>query len=99
MLRLLIIEDGPLARSKLKRLLQALPDRVEIVAELGSVAETDCWFDSGGQADVIFSDIELSDGNVFQSYQRYTPSCPVIFITAYDQFMLPAFDTYGIAYL
>tara|TARA_R110002126_G_scaffold12196_30_gene53301 strand:- start:1167 stop:1940 length:774 start_codon:yes stop_codon:yes gene_type:complete len=99
MFNVLIIEDEPLARSKLKRLLQDLPDPVTVIAELSSVAEADSWLQNVGQADLIFSDIELTDGNVFQSYQRHPPTCPVIFITAYDAFMLPAFDTCGIAYL
>jgi DNA-binding LytR/AlgR family response regulator len=99
MFKVLIVEDEPLARSKLKRLLQEIPDSVQVIAELASVAEIDNWLQSGGQADLIFSDIELSDGNVFQSYQRHTPPCPVVFVTAYDQFMLSAFDTHGIAYL
>ena len=99
MFKVLIIEDEPLARNKLKRLLQELPDPLTVVAELSSVAQTDNWLQSAGQADLIFSDIELTDGNVFQSYQRCPPTCPIIFITAYHDYMLPAFDTYGIAYL
>jgi DNA-binding LytR/AlgR family response regulator len=99
MFKLVIIEDEPLARSKLKRLLTDLPDNIEVIAELSSVAEVNSWLQSGGQADLIFSDIQLSDGNVFQCYQHCTPPCPVIFITAYDEYMLPAFETHGIAYL
>lgn len=99
MFKVVIIEDEPLARSKLKRLLQDLPDEITVIAELSSVTETDHWLSSGGDADLIFSDIELTDGNVFQCYQRHTPPCPLIFITAYDAFMLQAFDSHGIAYL
>lgn len=99
MFKVIIIEDEPLARSKLKRLLQELPDELTVIAELGSVAEVSALLQQGCAADLIFSDIELTDGNVFQSFQCYTPPCPVIFITAYDEFMLSAFDTFGIAYL
>lgn len=99
MFKVVIIEDEPLARSKLKRLLQELPDPIQLVAELSSVEETTAMLQQATEIDLIFSDIELCDGNVFQSYQRQSPPCPVIFITAYDQFMLPAFDTFGIAYL
>ena len=97
--KVVIIEDEPLARSKLRRLLQQVPDRTEIVAELSSVAEVNAFLAEVSAVDVIFSDIELTDGNVFQSFQRRTAPCPVIFITAYDQFMLDAFETHGIAYL
>ena len=49
--------------------------------------------------DLIFSDIELLDGNVFVLYEQFRVTCPVIFTTAYDQFLLPAFRGNGIAYL
>ena len=99
MYNVVIIEDEPLARSKLKRLLQQIAEPIQVIAELSSVSETQAWLSSGGHADLIFSDIELLDGNVFQCYQQQTPPCPVIFITAYDDFMLAAFDSLGIAYL
>lgn len=103
MYNVVIIEDEPLARSKLRRMLQQLPDPITVLAELGSVAEVEAYFSTLNHSsvlpDVIFSDIELSDGNVFSCYQRQAPPCALIFITAYDQYMLPAFDSYGIAYL
>ena len=102
MYQVVIIEDEPLARSKLRRLLTQLADEIEIIAELSSVAEVAEYFSGLTEAtkpDLIFSDIELSDGNVFNCYQQQMPPCAVIFITAYDQFMLPAFDSFGIAYL
>lgn len=99
MFNVVIIEDEPLARSKLKRLLQQIAEPIQVIAELSSVSETQAWLSSGERADLIFSDIELLDGNVFQCYQQQMPPCPVIFITAYDDFMLAAFDSLGIAYL
>lgn len=48
---------------------------------------------------LIISDIELLDGNVFSLYQRITPNCPIIFCTAYDNYLIKAFQTNGIAYL
>ena len=41
----------------------------------------------------------LLDGNVFQVFDLITPSCPIIFCTAYDHFYTHAFQTNGIAYL
>ncbi|WNO59611.1 LytTR family DNA-binding domain-containing protein [Rheinheimera sp. MMS21-TC3] len=103
MFNVVIIEDEPLARSKLQRLLQQLADPITVLAELTSVAEVDAYFvqlkQQSIQPDLIFSDIELSDGNVFSCNQHNAPACPLIFITAYDRFMLPAFDSFGIAYL
>ena len=99
MYNVVIVEDEPLARRKLKRLLQDLPETIHVVAELTSLIEVEQFLASGQRPDIIFSDIELSDGNVFQVYQQKTPPCPVIFITAYDQFMLQAFESFGIGYL
>ena len=49
--------------------------------------------------DLVFSDIELLDGNAFLLYAQVYVTCPIIFITAYDQFLLQAFQANGIAYL
>ncbi|WP_411359469.1 LytR/AlgR family response regulator transcription factor [Pseudidiomarina salilacus] len=100
MTNVVIIEDEPLARDKLRRMLQNLGEPIEVVAELGSVAEVKHWLATNSQAvDVIFSDIELSDGNVFAAYEHDMPPAPLIFVTAYDAFMLEAFESQGIAYL
>lgn len=102
MYNVVIIEDEPLARKKLRRLLSQLADTVNVQAELSSVEEVTCFLaqlTDANKPDLIFSDIELTDGNVFSCYQQQMPPCPIIFITAYDQFMLPAFDSFGIAYV
>jgi len=49
--------------------------------------------------DLILSDIELLDGKVFKLYEQYEVKSPIIFTTAYDQYLLEAFQTNGIAYL
>lgn len=49
--------------------------------------------------DLIFSDIKLLDGNSFDVYENVKVSCPIIFCTAYDEFLFQAFKTNGIAYL
>ncbi len=49
--------------------------------------------------DLILSDIELLDGNAFQVLENRPLQCPIIFATAYDQYLLQAFQANGIAYL
>ncbi|MEO1656019.1 MAG: LytTR family DNA-binding domain-containing protein [Bacteroidota bacterium] len=49
--------------------------------------------------DLIFSDIELLDGNVFNLFQEVTLPCPVIFCTAYNRFYAEAFQSNGISYV
>ena len=51
------------------------------------------------QADLIFSDIQLSDGLSFQIFEKYPTNTPVIFTTAYDEYALKAIRGTGIDYL
>lgn len=98
MTKILIIEDEIPARKKLKRFLADLDVQNQVVAEIDNVA-TAIEFLKNTSVDLIFSDIELMDGNAFDIYKQVTISCPIIFTTAYDQFWTDAFDSNGIAYL
>jgi DNA-binding LytR/AlgR family response regulator len=98
MIKILILEDEIPARKKLKRFLEELDTQIEIIAEIDTVA-MGITFLKSNSVDVIFSDIELLDGNSFEIYNQVSLSCPIIFTTAYDQFWTNAFDSNGIAYL
>ena len=98
MTKILIIEDEIPARKKLKRFIEEINSSTEIIAELDTV-QSAVDFLKKHQPDLIFSDIELLDGNAFEIYQQIPVSCPIIFTTAYDQFWMDAFDGNGIAYL
>lgn len=98
MIKILIVEDEIPARKKLKRFLAELDTEFEVVAEIDSVSMGISFLKSSS-VDLIFSDIELLDGNAFEIYSQVSLSCPIIFTTAYDQFWMNAFDSNGIAYL
>jgi DNA-binding LytR/AlgR family response regulator len=98
MIKILILEDEIPARKKLKRFLKELDSPIDIVAEIDTVAMGVSFLKSHS-VDLIFSDIELLDGNSFEIYNQVSLSCPIIFTTAYDQFWMDAFDSNGIAYL
>lgn len=98
MIKILIIEDEIPARKKLKRFLETLDTEIKVAAEIDTVA-TAIEFLNHTSVDVIFSDIELLDGNAFEIYNRVQVSCPIIFTTAYDHFLMSAFESNGIAYL
>jgi DNA-binding LytR/AlgR family response regulator len=98
MIKLLLIEDEIPARNKLKRFIEELNTEITIVAEIDTV-EKGIDFLSKNKVDLIFSDIELLDGNSFEIYSEVKLSCPIIFTTAYNQYWMEAFDTNGIAYL
>jgi len=98
MIKIVIIEDEIPARKKLKRFLEELDAQINVSAEIDNVA-TAVEFLKGTSVDLIFSDIELLDGNAFDIYRQISISCPIIFTTAYDQFWMDAFESNGIAYL
>lgn len=98
MIKTLIIEDEIPARKKLLRFLNDVDESVEIVAEIDTI-EKAIIFLKGNQVDVIFSDIELLDGQAFEIYKQVPINCPIIFTTAYDHFWMNAFETNGIEYL
>lgn len=98
MIKVLLIEDEIPARKKILRFLNDVNESVEIVAEIDTI-EKAISFLKNNQVDVIFSDIELLDGQAFEIYQQVQVNCPIIFTTAYDQFWMNAFETNGIEYL
>lgn len=97
-MRILIIEDEGFAADRLSELvLQSIPDAT-IAAITTGVNESVAWLENH-QVDLIFSDIQLSDGLSFSIFERVQPNVPIIFTTAYDQYAIKAFQTNGIAYL
>lgn len=98
-MRVVIIEDEVLTAEDLKESIQQLDDTVEVVAVLKSVREAVTYFQQNDMPDLIFSDIQLGDGESFDIYRTVEISAPVIFCTAYDEYALQAFKTNGIEYI
>ena len=99
MLRVLIIEDEVTARNHLLKLLKAMDQGFEVAASLGTVKQTVNWLQQNEEPDLVFMDIHLSDGISFDILSEYDLDCPIIYITAYDQYAIKAFKTMGIDYL
>lgn len=99
MIKVVIIEDEVPAVKKLKNYLEKTDRSTVVIKEITTVTEAIEYFRTQPDADLIFSDIELRDGNVFEVYDQISVSAPIIFITAYDQFWMNAFETSGIEYL
>ena len=98
-LRALIIEDEAPAYRRLHGLLSKHHPELEVVDVLDTISGAVDWFAANPAPDVIFSDIQLSDGLSFEIYRQVPPPCPIVFTTAYDAYMLEAFRTNGIDYL
>lgn len=98
-LRALIIEDEAPAYRRLSGLLQEHHPEFEVVEVIDTIVDAVKWLGHHRAPDVIFSDIQLSDGLSFEIYKQVSLPCPVIFTTAYDAYMLDAFRANGIDYL
>lgn len=99
MLKVAIIEDEKPARKKLISLLKRYDPQIQVITELDSVESTIAFSQQELLPDLVFSDIELLDGNVFESLRKVALRCPVIFTTAYNEYLTEAFKHSGIAYL
>jgi len=98
-MKVVIIEDEQLAAEKLQDFIKKNNPAAEIIITLDSVRACLDFFEKNEMPDLIFSDIELLDGNVFSFLGKFKITCPIIFATAYDKFLMKAFNENGIAYL
>jgi DNA-binding LytR/AlgR family response regulator len=98
MLNVVIIEDEKPATELLSQILSDLPD-IYIKAKLHSVKESIAFFSDEQSTDLIFSDVQLPDGLSFNIFEQVPVLTPVIFITAYDKYIVKAFESNGIGYL
>ena len=98
-MKVIIIEDEKPAIEKLKKGLRSTGKNIEVLAELPSVESAVDWLTKHSMPDLIFMDIELSDGLSFQIFEKTNISCPIIFITAFDDYWQTAFEKNGIDYL
>mgnify|MGYP002518910761 CR=1 FL=1 len=99
-MNVLIVEDELMAQKSLMRVLtQNFPD-MNIVGTTTSVNGTVTWLNTpGNHADVIFMDVELSDGVCFEIFRQTEVKAKVIMTTAYDSYALKAFEAGSIDYL
>ena len=96
-MRTIIIEDEKPSARRLQRMLQKL--NIESEALLHSVEESIAWFQNNPHPDLIFLDIQLSDGLSFEIFETIDIQSAVIFTTAYDAYALQAFKLNSIDYL
>jgi two-component system LytT family response regulator len=98
-MKVVIIEDEAPAADRLKKMLAATDRGIEVAAVLDTLAGARAWFGVNGTPDLIFMDIQLSDGLSLDLVRGVGIGCPVIFVTAYDDYWQEAFEYNGIDYL
>jgi DNA-binding LytR/AlgR family response regulator len=98
-MKVLIIEDEPFAQNELKRLLDKADKTIEVLDCIDSVEDSLEWLAGNPSPDLIFMDIQLSDGLSFDIFKQTEVKAPVIFTTAYDEYAIQAFKVNSIDYL
>lgn len=96
-MKTIIIEDEKPAARLLKRRLEKL--NIPVSEMLHSVEESVEWFSKNEHPDLIFLDIQLSDGLSFEIFDKFSIKSAVIFTTAYDEYALRAFKLNSVDYL
>lgn len=108
-MNVVIIEDEAPTARQLERMLKKYDPALHIMAQLPSVHEAVVWFSRRGSGqpgsgqsslpDLVFMDIHLDDGLAFRIFEQTPLTLPVIFTTAYEEYMVKAFKVNSIDYL
>jgi len=98
-MKVVIIEDEKPAIEKLKKGLEKLGQTVDLLACLSTVQQSIDWLQNNPAPELIFMDIELSDGLSFKIIENANIQSPIVFTTAYDEYWQEAFEHNGIDYL
>jgi two-component system response regulator LytT len=98
-MKALLIEDENFAVQQVKSLLEETAPEIDIVEVLDSIESTIEWFGAHASPDLVLMDVHLADGSCFEIFSHVEIKCPVVFITAYDQYALDAFRVNGLDYL
>ncbi|CAL2084560.1 LytTR family DNA-binding domain-containing protein [Tenacibaculum sp. 190524A02b] len=93
----LIIEDEMPSVRKLERML--VDFKVEVLGSVPSVKKAIDWLQKNKHPDIIFLDVELSDGVCFEIFEKIEVCSKIIFTTAYSTYSIKAFDYNSISYL
>ncbi len=98
-MNVLIIEDEAPAFRRLQKVLEEIDTSINIIDVIGTVSESICWFNENKLPDLVFMDIQLSDGISFEIFESISVKTPVIFTTAFDEYVLNAFKVNSIDYI
>jgi len=98
-MKALIIEDELPAAKRFKSILKEADPSIEVLSVIDSISASVKWINSNPVPDLIFMDIQLSDGLSFEIFKHAKISCPIIFTTAFDEYAIQAFKVNSIDYL
>lgn len=98
-MRIVIIEDEALTAEDLQDSILMIAPESTIEAVLHSVQDAEEYFRNNNLPELLFCDIQLGDGSIFDLLNKVRIDAPIIFCTAYDEHTLQAFKLNGIEYI
>ena len=98
-MNIIIVEDELKAAKSLATLISKLRPAAKITAQVQSIESAVNWLSQNEEPDLIFMDIQLSDGLCFEIFKAVKIHCPIIFCTAYGEYSMEAIKANGIDYL
>ena len=98
-MKVLIVEDEPLAQKRISRLIHEFDPEIELIDVIDNTEDLSRFLKSEETVDLIFLDIELSDGRSLDILDILKPTIPIVFTTAYSQHALKAFNYLSVDYL
>ncbi|MGE5680118.1 MAG: LytR/AlgR family response regulator transcription factor [Bacillota bacterium] len=98
-MKVLIVEDEVLTSRRLSQMILSYDSTIEILGVLDSIESVVNWFQKNNEPDLIFMDIQLSDGLCFEIFNKTSIEAPIIFTTAFDEYAIQAFRVNSIDYL
>ncbi len=98
-MKVVIIEDEHLTAARITSLIEKIDPGITVLAVLDSVKEAVAWFRGDGRPDLVLMDIQLADGISFQIFDQVEVECPVVFITAFQEYAIRAFKVNSVDYL
>lgn len=98
-MKIVLIEDEILAAEKLERYLSKYDANIHVLEKFSSIIDAVNWFQKEEDYDVVFMDIQLTDGLSFEIFNQVKITKPVIFTTAFDEYAIDAFKVNSIDYI
>lgn len=98
-MKAIIIEDEEIIARVLQNKIQKVAPDIQVIEVLPSLKTARRWLSENAEPDLMFMDIQLSDGVSFEIFNDFSLTCPIIFTTAYDEYAIRAFKVNGVDYL
>jgi DNA-binding LytR/AlgR family response regulator len=98
-MKAVIIEDEDIIARVLQGKIKNIDPSIDVVEMIPSLKVAKKWFLNNAEPDILFMDIQLSDGVSFELLEHYKLNCPIVFTTAYDEYAIRAFKVNGVDYL